>query len=437
MQEMQVVVLMGGLGTRLGPQASGIPKAMVEVHGKPFFWYQLDLLKCQGVREFVFCVNYAGQAIRDYFGDGSRFGVSIRYSEDGPQPLGTGGALRKTLPLLKNDFLVIYGDSYGDIDYFELLYAYIKRKRKRNIRGLMALFKNQDQLDSSNVVFKEDRLLNYDKKNRVPGMDYIDYGAVFLEKDALAQEPEEAWDLSDWYHRLSQQGKLAGYEVYNRFYEIGKPESLAEFKEFIAERRWLQKSTLFLDRDGTLNSVVSHPGIEGQDSPFSANELELLPTTAEALSRLRRLGYRLIVVTNQPAAAKGKTDLEKLFQINHRLKKILEEKEVLLDALFLCPHHPEGSPQSADSFLIQPCACRKPGPGLLEKGAGIFGIDKENSYMIGDSWRDIGAGKAFGVKTVFLGNPEIGSRKNEDEPDLFFNHLLEFAVYLEKQERSS
>lgn len=237
MLDLQVVVLMGGPGTRLRASTVG-PKAMVDVHGKPFFLYQFDRLKHLGIQEFIFCIGYAGQTVRNYFGDGSAFSTSIRYSEDEPSLLGTGGALRKALPLLREFFMVLYGDSYSCVDYSELLRTYLKQRSEGSgAQGLMTLFKNQNRWDSSNAVFKEGRLLKYDKKNKTPDMEYIDHGAIFLERSALDRQPKGAWDLGDWCHQMVEEGTLAGFEVHERFYEVGTPESLEEFRKFVAKRQ--------------------------------------------------------------------------------------------------------------------------------------------------------------------------------------------------------
>lgn len=162
MKENQIIVLLGGLGTRLNKIEPYAPKAMVDVHGKPFLYYQLQLLKWRGLRNFIFCIGHRGSIIKDYFKNGHRFGINIQYSYDGEKLLGTGGALRKAMPLLKKDFIVIYGDSYMDIDYLEFIYAYHRIKAKENKKGLLAVFKNNNRYDKSNIVFKHNKLLKYD-----------------------------------------------------------------------------------------------------------------------------------------------------------------------------------------------------------------------------------------------------------------------------------
>ncbi|MCM8782482.1 MAG: sugar phosphate nucleotidyltransferase, partial [Candidatus Omnitrophica bacterium] len=163
--DMQVVVLMGGRGTRLGNSQPDIPKPMVDIYGRPFFWYQLHLMKYRGLRNFIFCVGYKAGLITSFFKDGRRFGVSIKYSFDGEELLGTGGALKKARPLLEKDFMVIYADSYMDVDYLEVISAYYKIKKEKGEKSLLTIFKNRNKYDKSNVIFRNNKLLKYDKIN--------------------------------------------------------------------------------------------------------------------------------------------------------------------------------------------------------------------------------------------------------------------------------
>lgn len=431
-EETQVVVLLGGLGTRLKDTAADTPKSMVDVHGRPFFHYQLHLMKQQGFRDFVFCVGYMGEAIEDYFADGSEYGVNIRYSYDGDGLLGTGGALRKALPLLDPDFVVIYGDSYMDTDYRELIYRYLAAK-SRGKKALMSVYRNADKYDRSNVVFKNDELLEHDKWRHAPEMEYIDFGVSILNKSVVEAIPEgQELDLSDVYQQLVHDRLMSGCEVANRFYEIGRPDSLDEFRRFIHERAMVKKPAVFLDRDGTLNEIVYNEDTEQPDSPLSPGQLKLLPGSIDALKTLRSLGYTLIVITNQPAAAKGKTTLGNLYDVNKRFRDILAGEGVQLDDILICPHHPVGAPACRETYLIRECDCRKPGAGLLKRGIEKFNVDVEKSYIVGDSSADILAGKAAGLKTVYIGVYNCGSRQLLDgqEPDLVFDSVYDFAERL-------
>jgi NDP-sugar pyrophosphorylase family protein len=228
---LPVAVLAGGLATRLWPLTQSIPKSLVEVAGKPFAVHQIELLKRAGVGQIVYCIGYLGAMVRDELGDGSQFGVRIAYSEDGPRPLGTGGAVRRALPLLGPAFFVLYGDSYLKCEYGAVEEAF----RASGKKGLMTVLRNEDRWDRSNVVFEGGRILRYDKKERDARMKHIDYGLGVLSPGAFDQYPwDKALDLATVYQDLLGAGDLAGFEVSERFYEVGSAAGLEETRALLS-----------------------------------------------------------------------------------------------------------------------------------------------------------------------------------------------------------
>lgn len=437
---MQVVVLLGGLGTRLRGRYPDLPKPMVDVHGRPFIYYQLQLMKWSGLRDFVFCVGHKGEIIKSLFKDGRKLGINIKYSFDGEEPLGTGGAIKKATPLLKKDFMVVYGDSYMDVNYTEIISAYHKFKKEKKQKSLMVVFRNKNRYDKSNVVFRNGVLLRYDKNNRHRDAEHIDYGISILDKNLLGIIPRnEYFDLSEAYAIFVRKGLMAGYEVKNRFYEIGTPDSLEEFKRFIFKRAFVKKPAVILDRDGTLNEICFNEETGHLDSPLRPEELKLLPGAAQSLRIIKSLGYAVIVVTNQPQAAKGKTTLDGIFRISNKFKDILAKKGVYMNDILICPHHPVGSPTSKERFLIKDCDCRKPKPGLLKIAIEKFNLDTANSYVAGDSYVDVLAGKSAKVKTVFLGEYkcDVCQALKGHKPDYIFKDLHRFADFLRREGRKS
>lgn len=223
--EWPVAILAGGLATRLRPVTEKIPKALVSVAGQPFLAHQLRLLSDAGIRRVVLCVGYRGEMIEEQFGDGSGFGVEVSYSFDGPELLGTGGALKKALPLLGKQFLVLYGDSYLPIDYAAPARAFIATDKL----GLMTVFRNEGRWEASNVLFNAGKIQTYAKGAPNADMKHIDYGLGMFDSAAFSSWPnEKAFDLAQVYQDLVARGELAGYEVDQRFYEIGSPAGLAE-----------------------------------------------------------------------------------------------------------------------------------------------------------------------------------------------------------------
>jgi NDP-sugar pyrophosphorylase family protein len=228
-----LALLAGGLATRMRPLTERVPKALLEVAGEPFIAHQLRLLQREGIRRVVLCVGYQGEAIEAFIGDGGRFGLEVLYSSDGPTLLGTGGSLRKVLPLLGPEIMVMYGDSWLDIPYGPVVAAF----RAGGKPALMTVFRNDGRWDKSNVWFENGRLVAYDKARKLPQMHHIDWGLGVIRAQALQPYPTDVpFDLADVYTSLARAGELAGFEVGTRFYEIGSPEGLAETEALLRSR---------------------------------------------------------------------------------------------------------------------------------------------------------------------------------------------------------
>lgn len=231
--DFPVALLAGGLATRLRPITEKIPKLLVDVAGEPFFSHQLRLLKKNGLTKIVLCVGYLGEQIVAQYGDGSKWGVQIDYSFDGEKLRGTGGALIRALPKLGDAFYVLYGDSYLPIDYQAVGRAFLTAGNP----GLMTVFENREAYDASNVWFEDGRIRLYSKQEKLPQMRHIDYGLGVFRVDAFADCPRDAVvDLAAVQSTLSRQGRLAGYELAERFYEIGSPAGLAELDELLRQK---------------------------------------------------------------------------------------------------------------------------------------------------------------------------------------------------------
>jgi NDP-sugar pyrophosphorylase family protein len=231
--EIPVAILAGGLATRLRPVTEKIPKSLIPVAGKPFLAHQLELLRSRGIRRAVLCVGHLGEMIQREFGDGSAFGLRLDYAFDGPQLLGTGGALKRALPLLGMEFFVLYGDSYLPIEYRPVA-EFFRRSGKP---GCMTVYRNEGRYDTSNVVFRDGSVVVYDKKNRLPEMHHIDYGLSLFQAAVFNAYPaDKPFDLAEVTGNLVREKQLAGYEVRERFYEIGSPAGLAELETILRRR---------------------------------------------------------------------------------------------------------------------------------------------------------------------------------------------------------
>lgn len=453
--DMQIVVLMGGLGTRLKEYTRECPKPLVDVEGRPFFDYSLKLLMHHGFRKFLFLIGYKAEMIEEYYGDGSDKGISITYCYDGKELLGTGGAVRRAYDLLEDDFLLMYGDSFMDIDYEETLYRYYEGK-SRGMRALMTVLKNGNRFDRSNVVMNGMEIKLYDKMNLTDSMDYIDYGVCVYEKELFSDEylkniidipkvPDKEnvkmadikFDIALIQNRLSIDKKIAAHIVTKRFYEIGSPGSLNEFREYVKHRFNESHPAVFLDRDGVLNEIVFNDDTEQMDSPQKLSDFKAFPEAAEAIKRIKAKGYYVFLATNQPGAAKGKSKLRTLYDINTMFAEQLSEQGADLDGVFMCPHYPVMSENTNEKFLIKKCDCRKPKPGLILKPEDIYNIDYENSYMIGDSFTDMIAGQAAGVKTIFIGELKCDACKKlcDINPTHIVRNISEAAEIIPDKDR--
>lgn len=230
---MQMVILCGGLATRLGNIAKTTPKSMISVQGKPFLERQIEQLKKHQVKDIVLCVDYLSEKIETYFGNGNKFDVNIQYSHDGDEPLGPIGALKKAELLLNDVFFTMYGDSYVFVDYKKAYNQFIKQDKL----AMMTAYQNHDKYDKSNLVIKNGKIVQYGSK-KTKDMTYIDYGVSIFRKNILKQIPSNTFfSTKDLYTNLVEKEQLLAFEVSKRFYHIGNPESLEELRKYIETKK--------------------------------------------------------------------------------------------------------------------------------------------------------------------------------------------------------
>lgn len=218
-----ICILAGGLGTRLGSATDTTPKPLLDVAGEPFLTHQIRLLAEHGADRVVLCVGYLGDKIEERIGY-VQDGVTISYSYDSKDLDGTLGAIRRARPLLGGHFLILYGDTYLQIDYGAFANAWLQSDRL----GAMSVLRNNNNLDKSNVIYRDGEIVLYDKSSPLAEMQWIDYGLGGLHESALDLVGPEINDLAYLYNQLSLQHQLFGYEATTRFYEIGTPDSLRE-----------------------------------------------------------------------------------------------------------------------------------------------------------------------------------------------------------------
>jgi len=223
-------LLSGGLATRLRPVTERIPKALVQVGGEPFIYHQLRLMKNRGFEEVVVCAWYRGEMIQELIRNGDQFGLHVKYSFDGEQPLGTGGAIKKAIPLLGDSFFVLYGDSYLLCDYKKVQESFINQSRN----GLMTVYQNKNGLDNSNIEFVDGKIKKYQKNSQDSSLKYIDYGLSVFKAEAFDQvRLDQCTDLVKIFQDLLMKDQLAALEVNEKYYEIGSFIGLEELDRLL------------------------------------------------------------------------------------------------------------------------------------------------------------------------------------------------------------
>ncbi len=256
---LPIAILAGGLATRLRPITQTVPKALVDIAGKPFIVRQLEYLRAQGFERVVLCVGHLGEQIERAVGDGSAFGLDVRYSYDGERLLGTGGALQRALPLLGEQFFVAHGDSWMPVDYAPIERAF----RASGKPALMTVLHNADRWDKSNVLYEAGSVVEYNKRTPKPSMQFIDYGIAVLSSTVFGESTRDRFlDLADVYHALSLRGELAGYEAHERFHEIGSHEGLTETIAFFAKGQSMQYAQQHLDEAAEIIKRIDVGAIE-------------------------------------------------------------------------------------------------------------------------------------------------------------------------------
>ena len=423
---MKVIIMAGGMGTRIQSVRADVPKPMIEICGKPILLYQIENLKACGLTDITIGVGHLGHVIKDYFGDGSAFGVNISYFTE-ERPLGTAGALFKMLDgkacnevqtktVIDEDFLLLCGDVIFDIDFNRFIAFH---KEHKAWASLMA-HPNGHPYDSSLLVTetlppaekgglpvnthrvikwmaKEDERLYY--KNLVNAGLQLISPELLREtmKNFVPRHPEtpDKIDLDrDVLKTNIKSGKIFAYETPEYIKDMGTPDRYYETEVDIKSgkvhaRNLIQKQkAVFLDRDGTINKsngFITKP-----------EQFELIPGAAEAIKKINKSGYLAIVITNQPVIARGDCTFEELQLIHDKMETELGKEGAFIDGLYFCPHHSDkGFPGERPEYKCD-CDCRKPKSGLFIQAAKDFNINLSQSYMIGDSENDVKAGMNAG-----------------------------------------
>ena len=389
------------MGTRMADEYPGIPKCLVPVAGTPIIIRQIEALKASGFDDIAVTVGHLGRQVRDALGDGAGLGVALRYLEE-DRPLGTGGALAALRGRVRGDFLVILGDIVFDVDLARMLSFH----RAGPARITLAVHPNDHPQDSDLVLAdREGTVLGWISK-RDPRPDaypnLVNSGLYVFSPAAIeGLEVEQKLDLDrDIVVPQIRSGWVRAYRTTEYIKDAGTPGRRGQVEVAVASglvaRRNLRhrQRAVFLDRDGTLNV---HRGLLHRPEA-----LELEASVAHAVGHLNRSPYLAICITNQPVIARNLCSLDELRTIHWRLDVLLGQGGAYLDDLYFCPHHPDGGyPEERREYKI-PCACRKPGIGLVKEAALRYNIDLTRSWFVGDTTTDMRTGAAAGTRTVLV-----------------------------------
>ncbi|WCL51269.1 HAD-IIIA family hydrolase [Leptospira sp. GIMC2001] len=426
---MKLVILAGGKGTRLG--LTDIPKPMVEINGKPLLEIQIELAKRYGISEIYLLTGFMAEKIFSYFGDGSKFGVKITYFHE-PYPLGTAGSLKLIEHTLEENerFLVFYGDLFINIDIEKFIDF---DRNNQESAGTLFVHPNSHPLDSDLVECDINGKISvfHTKPHQIDfKFQNLANAAVYILSKKIINYID--WNINqdiarDIFPKLLQNNlTLYAYNSPEYLKDIGVPNRLNKVQNDVIkgkpERLNLsnRRKAVFIDRDGVLNRNIDPP-IPGKMEVFSgvSNALELL-NQSEFLS---------IVVTNQPAIAKGFITFEDLLDQHKILETEMAKSNSFFDAIYFCPHHPDSGFEGEVQELKIVCECRKPKPGMLLDAQKKFNIDFSKSWIIGDSVTDIQAGKSVGCFAI-----QIGDQKYEEADFLVKNFQEAVSIILDKVE---
>ncbi len=374
----QAVILAGGRGQRLHPITEKIPKPMVLFHGKPFLEYMIEYLKKEGFTEVILLVGYLHEKITSYFGDGSKFGINIKYSitdinnETGPR-------LEAARSMLDPVFFLTYCDNYCPINTQKAWEHFCSQE---NTLAQITVYSNIDKFTRDNLRVENGLVSTYDKSRSQDNLSGVDIGFSFMHLEVLDLMPNENLNFEKIvYPKLVQEKKMAAYVTHHRYYSVGSLERLPVTELFLK-----RDPIILLDRDGVLNKRMAKG-----EYVTSPDEFQWLSGSIEAITLLKSKGYRVVVITNQAGIARGALTKEELDAIHQKMQNDLQSSGVQIDKIYYCPHG-----------WNEDCFCRKPKPGMLFQAQRDFCFDLSRTYFIGDDERDVEAGEAAGCKTRLL-----------------------------------
>lgn len=384
MQITQAVILAGGQGKRLRPFTINNPKPMIPINGKPFLEYLIELLKTNGIKNIVILTGYLGEKITEYFGDGSKFEVRIKYSHtpflnEKKEENNSGVRLKRAEDFLDDQFLLLYCDNYWPLDLEKLTNFF--NSHPSDI--LITSYANKDKSTKNNIKVDENGYVTkYDKERKDRDLNGVDIGFFIIKKTILKLLPKtHSFFEKDILPLLIKKKRLSGLLTNQKYHSIGDNNRITETEKFLTP-----KKIIFLDRDGVINKKPKKT-----DYVKSWDEFEFLPGSINAIKILNSKGYKIFVISNQSGIARGFLSLEELNNIHQEMKKELMKNHAQINGIYFCPHG-----------WNEGCDCRKPKPGMLIQASQDHYIDLTKALFIGDDKKDLQAGKTVNCKTILV-----------------------------------
>ncbi len=428
----QAIILAGGFGTRLNKAFPGIPKPMVPFFDKPLLEHQLILCKKYGFDDIKILLHHKGEVISEYFGDGSQLGLKIDYFDE-EYPLGTAGAVLNIFHHLDENFLVIYGDTYLNVD----LDRFFKNHIEKRVGATLFVHPNNHPHDSDLVELDQasfvKALHSYPHPNDVWYRNLVNAALFAFNKESLSSfsDLKTPQDLSkDLLPKMLSRGKkIFGYESTEYIKDMGTPERIASVNKDIENKKHIRleysakKNAVFFDRDGVINierGLIS-----------DLEKFELIEGVSSAIKKVNDAGILVIIVTNQPVISRGDITPDGLKKIHNKMETLLGEDGAYIDRIYFCPHHPDKGFKGEIPELKIKCECRKPSPGMILKAEKDLNIDLEKSWLIGDSTTDIKTAEDVGIKSILMTSGLGGKdKKFEVNADYIFDDLNQAVDFI-------
>ena len=431
MKKCEVVVLAGGFGTRMSGQFPDIPKPLIPINNMPVLEHLINECKKYHKKEILVVLHYMPEKIKNYFGDGSKFGVNINYYVE-EVPLGTAGALLAVKHLLDETFLVLYADVFSNLNINNFFKFHLSRETDISI----VVHPNDHPYDSDIVIVdSNNKVLKFSAhphtdiyyKNLVNAAMYIINKSSLTPYESIEKAKSDI--AQDMFPYLLQNGiDISAYKTCEYIKDMGTPERLINVENDInngvanARRISSLKKAIFLDRDGTINIENGHIN--------NPNDFELINKSGEAINLINKSNFLAICITNQPVIARGECTFGELEEIHKKMEYELGLQGAYLDEIYFCPHHTDRGFSGERIDLKINCDCRKPKPGMLIEAKDNFNLNLKECWFIGDSEADIGAAQNAGCRSILISNRNKNIEDMSYKPTMIKNNIFEAVNYI-------